>query len=70
MNDFVDDFQERESAIFGPELKSSAPSENALISPSGRELLEGHPVAEIDSIIDSAKSQQKEIGRLRCAAEE
>ena len=29
-------------------------------------LAQGQPIAEIDSVIDSAKHQQKEIGRLRC----
>lgn len=33
-------------------------------------LAQGQPIAELESVIDSAKSQQKEIGRLRCAAEE
>ena len=29
-------------------------------------IAEGQPIDEIDSVIESAKSQQKEIGRLRC----
>jgi len=33
-------------------------------------LAQGQPIAEIETIIASAESQQKEIGRLRCAAEE
>jgi phospholipid/cholesterol/gamma-HCH transport system ATP-binding protein len=33
-------------------------------------LAQGQPIAELESVIDSAKSQQKEIGRLRCAVEE
>jgi phospholipid/cholesterol/gamma-HCH transport system ATP-binding protein len=33
-------------------------------------LAQGQPIAELESVIDSAKSQQKEIGSLRCAAEE
>ena len=33
-------------------------------------IAQGQPIAEIDSVIEAAKSNQKEIGRLRCAAEE
>ena len=29
-------------------------------------IAQGQPVADIDSVIDAAKSQQKEIARLRC----
>jgi phospholipid/cholesterol/gamma-HCH transport system ATP-binding protein len=29
-------------------------------------IAQGQPISEIDSVIESAKSQQKEIGRLRC----
>ncbi len=33
-------------------------------------LAQGRPLEEIDSVIESAKQQQKEIGRLQCAAQE
>jgi phospholipid/cholesterol/gamma-HCH transport system ATP-binding protein len=33
-------------------------------------IAQGQPATDIDSVIASAKSQQKVIGRLRCAAEE
>jgi phospholipid/cholesterol/gamma-HCH transport system ATP-binding protein len=33
-------------------------------------IAQGEPITELDSVIESAKVQQKEIGRLQCAAEE
>jgi phospholipid/cholesterol/gamma-HCH transport system ATP-binding protein len=70
MNEFVDDFHKRGISDIWAEAQRSAPSDKCVDFAIRAGIAEGQPVAEIDSIIDSAKSRQKEIGRLQCAAKE
>ncbi|KUG22623.1 hypothetical protein ASZ90_007613 [hydrocarbon metagenome] len=70
MNDFVRDFQEQGISDIWKEAQKSAPSDKCIDFAIRAGIAEGQPAAEIDSIIDLAKSQQKEIGRLRCDAKE
>ena len=70
MNEFVDDFHQRGISDIWAEAQKRAPSDKCVDFAIRAGIAEGQPVAEIDSIIDSAKSRQKEIGRLQCAAKE
>jgi phospholipid/cholesterol/gamma-HCH transport system ATP-binding protein len=69
LNDFIKDFQDQGiSNIWAGAHNHLHPGECIdLIIRAG--LAEGKPIEELESVIDSAKSRQKEIGRLRCAAE-
>ena len=66
LKDFVKDFQERGIpdvwAGVRRQTTSSACVEFAVLAG----IAQGQPVADIDSVIDAAISQQKEIARLRC----
>ena len=70
MNEFVDDFHERGISDIWAEAQRRAPSEKCVNFAIRAGIAEGQPNDEIESIIKSAKSQQKEIGRLRCASKE
>lgn len=70
MRDFVRDFQDQGISEIWKEAQKRAPSDACVDFAIRAGLAEGQPSAEIDSIIDLAKSQQKEIGRLRCDAKE
>jgi phospholipid/cholesterol/gamma-HCH transport system ATP-binding protein len=69
MNEFVEDFHEQGIRDIWTEAQKYVPSDKCVDFAIRAGIAEGQPVAEIDSIIVSAKSQQKEIGRLRCAKE-
>jgi phospholipid/cholesterol/gamma-HCH transport system ATP-binding protein len=66
LKDFAKDFQERGihdvSAAARRQTKSAECVEFAVRAG----IAQGQPAANIDSVIDAAKSQQKEIARLRC----
>jgi len=70
MNDFVKDFQEHGISDIWKEAQKRAPSDKCVDFAIRAGIAEGQPVTEIDSIIDLAESQQKEIGRVRCGAKE
>jgi phospholipid/cholesterol/gamma-HCH transport system ATP-binding protein len=70
MNEFIDDFHERGISDIWAEAQRRAPTDKCVDFVIRVGIAEGQPVAEIESIIESAKAQQKEIGRLRCAAKE
>jgi len=68
--DFVKDFQEHGiSEIWAGARERAAPGTCVDFTILAG-LAQGQPIAEMETIIVSAESQQKEIGRLRCAAEE
>ncbi len=70
LKDFVKDFQEHGiSEIWASAHERAAPGTCVDFTILAG-LAQGQPIAEIETIIASAESQQKEIGRLRCAAEE
>jgi phospholipid/cholesterol/gamma-HCH transport system ATP-binding protein len=70
MNDFVRDFQEQGISDIRKESQKLASSDKCVDFAIRAGIAEGQPTDEMDSIIDLAKSQQKEIGRLQCAAKE
>ena len=70
LNDFVKDFQEQGIRDIWAEAQKQLPSRKCVDFTIRAGIAQGQPIAEIDSVIDSAESQQKEIGRLRCAVEE
>jgi phospholipid/cholesterol/gamma-HCH transport system ATP-binding protein len=70
LKDFVKDFQEqgiRDIHIGGRRRKVSGECIEISISAG---FAQGQPIADIDTVIESAKSRQKEIGRLLCTAKE
>jgi phospholipid/cholesterol/gamma-HCH transport system ATP-binding protein len=70
MQAFITDFRVKGmKAIWAQASKRLAPG--ACMEFSIRAgLAQGQPIADIETIVASAESQQKEIGRLRCSAEE
>ena len=70
LEDFIKDFQEQGiREIWTGAREKAAPGTCVdFIILAG--IAQGQPIAEIETTIASAESQQKEIGRLRCAAEE
>jgi hypothetical protein len=70
LQDFIRDFQEHGiKSIWAHARKRLAPGACVEFSILAGLAL-GQPIADIDAIIASAEIQQKEIGRLRCTAEE
>jgi phospholipid/cholesterol/gamma-HCH transport system ATP-binding protein len=70
LEDFVKDFQEHGiSEIWAAARERAAPGTCVDFTILAG-LAQGQPIAEIETIIAAAESQQKEIGRLRCAVEE
>jgi phospholipid/cholesterol/gamma-HCH transport system ATP-binding protein len=70
LKDFAKDFQEQGIRDIWAGAQKQAPSGECVDFTIRAGIAQGQPIAEIDSVIDSAKSQQIEIGRLRCAVEE
>jgi phospholipid/cholesterol/gamma-HCH transport system ATP-binding protein len=70
LNDFVNDFQTHGTheilSVAQKHLTAGKSVEFTVLAG----LAEGQPATDIESVIALAKSQQKEIGRLQCAAEE
>ncbi|MCX5821245.1 MAG: hypothetical protein NT047_15270, partial [Deltaproteobacteria bacterium] len=66
LKDFVGDFQERGIHDVLAGTRSQTRSEGCIEFRVLAGIAQGQPVADIDSVIDEAKSQQKEIARLRC----
>jgi phospholipid/cholesterol/gamma-HCH transport system ATP-binding protein len=70
LKDFVKDFQEQRIRDIWAGAQKQAPSGKCVDFSIRAGIAQGKPTAEIDQVIDSAISQQKEIGRLQCAAKE
>jgi phospholipid/cholesterol/gamma-HCH transport system ATP-binding protein len=70
MKDFVKDFQEHGIGEIWASARARAAPGTCVDFTILAGVAQGQPIAEIETIIASAESQQKEIGRLRCAAEE
>ncbi len=64
--DFAHDFQERglKDGYEGPERRKTSGVCIELVIRAG--IAQGQPIAEIETVIDEADSNQKEIARLRC----
>jgi len=70
LKDFVKDFQEQGIRDIWAGAQKQAPSGKCVDFSIRAGIAQGQPTAEIDQVIDSARSQQKEIGRLQCAVGE
>ena len=70
LKDFVIDFQKQGIRDIWAEAQNNAPSDKCVDFAIMAGIIQGQPSDEIDSIIESAIPQQKEIGRLQCAAGE
>lgn len=68
LNDFVKDFRERRTQDIWAGASRQAAMDGCVEFNVLAGIAQGQPIVEIDSIIDSAKHQQKEIARLRCDA--
>jgi len=66
LKDFVKDFQERGIHDIWAGDRKQTTSEGCVEFTVLAGLAQGQPVADIDSVIATAKSEQKEIARLRC----
>ncbi len=70
LEDFIKDFQEHGIREIWAGAREKAAPGTCVDFTILAGLAQGQPIAEIETIIASAESKQKEIGRLRCAAEE
>jgi phospholipid/cholesterol/gamma-HCH transport system ATP-binding protein len=66
LKDFIKDFQERGIHNVWAGAHGQASSAGCVEFTVLAGIAQGQPAADIDSVIDAAKSQQKEIARLRC----
>ncbi len=66
LKDFAEDFQERGIHDIWEENSRLTRSAECVEFAVLAGLAQGQPAADIDSVVDEAKSQQKEIARLRC----
>ncbi len=66
LKDFVDDFQEEGIREIWAGARKQAASEVCVEFTILAGIAQGQPIMEINSVVDSAKHQQKEIARLRC----
>ena len=66
LKDFIEDFQEKGIRGLWPGARKQAASEVCLEFAILAGISQGQPIVEIDSVIGSAKQQQKEIARIRC----
>ena len=66
LKDFIDDFQEKGIRGIGAGALKHAASEVCVEFAILAGISQGQPIVEIDSVIGSAKQQQKEIARIRC----
>jgi len=70
LKDFIDDFQEHGIRDIGAGARKRASSGECVEFTILAGLAQGQPFEVIETTIESAESQQREIGRLRCTAEE
>jgi phospholipid/cholesterol/gamma-HCH transport system ATP-binding protein len=70
LNNFVKDFQRQGINDIWSEAQKQASLDKCVDFAILAGIAQGQPVDEIDSVIASAESQLKEIGRLHCAARE
>jgi phospholipid/cholesterol/gamma-HCH transport system ATP-binding protein len=66
LKDFIDDFQGHGIRGIRGEARKQATSEACVEFAILAGIAQGKPIEEIDSVIGSAKQQQKEIARIRC----
>jgi phospholipid/cholesterol/gamma-HCH transport system ATP-binding protein len=66
LRDFIKDFQEKGNSEIWALYRKQVPFGDSVELTILAGIAQGQPIDEIDSVIESAKSQQKEIGRLHC----
>ena len=66
LQDFIKDFQEKGNNEIWALYRKLVPPGQCVDLSILAGVAQGRPFDEIDSVIESARSQQKEIGRLRC----
>ena len=66
LKDFIEDFQEKGIRGLWAGARKQVASEVCLEFAILAGISQGQPIVEIDSVIGSAKQQQKEIARIRC----
>jgi phospholipid/cholesterol/gamma-HCH transport system ATP-binding protein len=64
--DFIKDFQGKGNNDIWALYRKQVPSKDCVELTVRAGIAQGQPLDEIDSVINSARSQQKEIGRLQC----
>lgn len=70
MEEFMTDFQHGGISDIWLKAQNQTPSGNCVDFVIRAGIAEGEPIADIESVMEIARSQQKEIGRLRCAVKE
>ena len=70
LKDFTEDFHEQGISDIWAGAQKQTPSGKCVDFTIQAGIAQGQPTAEIDPVIDSARSQQKEIGRMQCAVGE
>jgi phospholipid/cholesterol/gamma-HCH transport system ATP-binding protein len=70
LKDFTKDFHEQGISDIWAGAQKQTPSGKCVDFTIQAGIAQGQPTAEIDPVIDSARSQQKEIGRMQCAVGE
>lgn len=66
LNEFIDDFQKQGNDKIWASYRERVPVGECVDLTILAGIIEGQPLDDIDSVIESAKSRQKEIGRLQC----
>ena len=67
---FIEDFREQGIREIGAGARTQAASGQCVEFSVLGGVAQGQPLAEMDAVIESAKDQQREIGRFRCPGEE
>ncbi len=70
LKEFIEDFQTSGISEIWGEAQKNAPPDKCVDFAIRAGIAEGKPIAGMDAVIKMAKSQLKEIGRLRCAVKE
>lgn len=70
LKQFIADFEEKGVRDIWEEAQKKTQLEKCVDFAILAGVAEGQPIEEIDAVVDSARSQQKEIGRMRCAVKE
>ena len=66
LKDFINDFEEQGIKEIWDGARSQLPSERCVDFTILAGIALGQPIAEVETVIESAKQQQREIARLRC----
>ena len=70
LGEFIKDFQKQGIRDIWVEARRQAISESCVEFTIRCGFIQGRPDVEMESLIESAKNRQKEIGRFRCTEEE